>query len=237
MLDPSFLAAFFSLDYAAVAVLFLAWFGSGWVIEHPPSWRPSVNLLVSGYQRQWMREMARRDNRIFDSQVIATLRQGASFFASATILAIGGGLALVGNTEPLARLSSDLRFASDPGVLWEAKLLLLVIMLVNAFLKFVWSLRLFGYCAVLMAAVPNDVNDPTAQMRADQAGEVCVNAARSFNRGLRTTYFTLAATAWLLGPALLIFASAITVIVVWGREFSSRSRAVMLQGAHLPTQT
>jgi uncharacterized membrane protein len=33
---------------------------------------------------------------------------------------------------------------------------LVVAFLANALLKFIWAHRLFGYCSILMAAVPND---------------------------------------------------------------------------------
>ena len=75
----------------------------------------------------------------------------------------------------------------------------MLLFLADALLKFIWSNRLFGYCAVLMAAVPNDADDPRAFHRAAQAAEVNITAARSFNRGLRSVYFALAALAWLLG--------------------------------------
>ena len=71
----------------------------------------------------------------------------------------------------------------------QIKLAFAALFLVYAFLKFVWSSRLFGYCAVLMAAVPNDPNHPQAIPRAIMAGEINIRAALSFNRGLRAMYF------------------------------------------------
>ena len=106
---------------------------------------------------------------------------------------------------------------------------MLLICLANAFLKFVWSHRLFGYCAILMAAVPNDPEDPKAYPRADQAAEVSITAARSFNKAMRATYFSLAAAAWLLGPLPLAVAVIATTLMLYRREFSSRSRQVLLQ--------
>jgi len=45
---------------------------------------------MAGVRRDWMREFRHRENRIFDAQIIASLRQGSAFFASTAILAIGG---------------------------------------------------------------------------------------------------------------------------------------------------
>ncbi|HAV08842.1 MAG TPA: DUF599 domain-containing protein [Rhodobacteraceae bacterium] len=214
-------------DFAALAALLTIWLAIGWRIENPTRERPSVTVLVTAYRREWMRQMVDRNPRIFDSQTLSTLRQGASFFASASMIAIGGGLALIGNSERLAGVGSDLQIDA-PASVWEIKVLLILLFLTNAFLKFVWSHRLFGYCAVVMAAVPNDPTDAYALPRAQKAGEINITAAKSFNRGLRSVYFALAACGWLLGPYALIGATALTALVLWRREFASRSRAVLM---------
>jgi uncharacterized membrane protein len=165
---------------------------------------------------------------MFDAQVVGTMRQGSTFFASTTMIAIGGGLALLGNTERLAGLAQDLALGTAPALVWEVKILTILLFLANAFLKYVWAHRLFGYCAVLMAAVPNEPDDPTAYPRAGQAAEICVTAARAFNRGLRATYFALAAVAWILGPMALIVGTVITLAMLYRREFASHSRTVLL---------
>ena len=232
---------FFSpVDYAALALLVLAWLGIGWRIENPSARRVSVAVLMEGYRRDWMTHMVSRNPRIFDAQLLANLRQGTAFFASASMIAIGGGLALIGNTEPLEGLVEDFALTDTPSLVWEVKLLVILLFLSNAFLKFVWSHRLCGYCSVLMAAVPNSPEEPLAYIRAGQAAEINISAARSFNRAMRATYFALAATAWILGPVALILATAVTIAMLWRREFASQSRAALLRSppetAH-PTQT
>jgi uncharacterized membrane protein len=81
---------------------------------------------------------------------------------------------------------------------------------------------------VMMAAVPNDPEDPLAYHRAGQAAEINITAAQSFNRGLRSIYFALAALGWLIGPLGLVLATLAAASVLIRREFASRSRAVML---------
>jgi uncharacterized membrane protein len=175
-----------------------------------------------------MRHLVTRQPRIFDANILSTLRQGTTFFASASMIIIGGGLALIGNTERLLGLAEDLTLETAPAVVWELKILAILLLVANAFLKFVWSHRLFGYCAVIMAAVPNDPGDPDAQPRAAQAAEINITAARSFNRGMRSLYFALGGLAWLIGAIPLIVASGITVFVLWRREFASNSRRALI---------
>lgn len=219
---------FTPLDLSAVAMLLLAWVGIGWLIEHPRSKRPSVSMLMAEYRREWMRQMVTRQPRIFDAQTLSTLRQGTSFFASASMLAIGGVLAAIANAEQLVGIAQDLSLSRDPKFVWEVKLLVIMFFLTNAFLKFVWSHRLFGYCSVLMGAVPNEPTDPMALPRAAKAGEINITGARSYNQGLRSVYFALGATAWLLGSVPLIGAVVITFAVLWRREFASRSRSALI---------
>ena len=217
------------VDFLALALLAAAFFVLTWIIEHPTRHRPSVTVLMAERNRAWMREFVTRDPRIFDSQMIGSLRQGTSFFASTNLFAIGGLLALMGNTEPLRGVAEELMAEPTPLLIWELKLGLVALFLTNGFLKFVWAHRVFGYCSVLMAAVPNDPEDPMAHPRAAQAAELNIRAVINFNRGLRAMYFALGALAWLLGGYALIVAVAVVTWIVWSREFASIPRQILLK--------
>jgi len=108
--------------------------------------------------------------------------------------------------------------------------IMVILFLANGFLKFVWSHRLFGYCAVVMAAVPEgDAKNPETAKMARKAAKLNIYAARSFNRGIRTMYFALAGLAWLLGPVALILTTGATVLMLYRREFHSQSRLALLE--------
>jgi uncharacterized membrane protein len=217
-------------DSISLAVLVAAYLISGWVIEHPPRSHPSVSYLMQDYRRDWMRTFVTRQPRIFDATLIESLRQGTAFFGSASLIAIGGCVALIGNSATLQRIAEDLPIpSSSTGSDFAVRMLPVIGFLANALLKFVWANRLFGYCSVLMAAVPNEPEDPVAFHRAGQAAEINITAARSFNRGLQSIYFALAALGWLLGPWVLLGATLATVAVLLRREFRSQSRRVLLQ--------
>ncbi len=219
---------FTPLDFGALGLLVLGWALIGWRIEHPASKHPSTSQIMAGFRREWMQQMITREPRIFDAQVVASLRQGTAFFASTSVIAIGGTLALLGNAERLTGIANDLVLMDTPAFVWEAKMLVVALFLTNAFLKFVWANRLFGYAAVVMAAVPNDTSHPDCHPRAAQAAEINITAARSFNRGLRSVYFALACVAWLAGPITLLVATTFTLAVIWRREFASQSRTILL---------
>jgi uncharacterized membrane protein len=180
------------------------------------------------YRREWMHEFVTRDPRIYDATVLDGLRNGITFYASACMIAIGGGLALVGNTAPLQGLARDLPIADASALVLRVKVVFVLIFVANAFLKFVWSHRLFGYCSIMMAAVPNDPVHAECYPRAAQAAEVNITAARNYNRGLRSVYFALGALGWLLGPEALLVTASISHATLLRREFASQSRAAML---------
>ena len=224
------LTLFSQLDLAAVSLLLFSFIAIGGLIEYAPGARPSVSQLMAEHRRNWMQHMAARDVRIFDAQVLNGLRQDTAFCLDYNDR-YGSALALIGNADQLIGVAIDLNLNASSQVVWEIKLLLLLFFLTNAFLKFVWAHRLFGYCAILMAAVPNDPNDPLTLPTARKASEVNITGARSYNRGLRAIYFSLAAAAWLVGPIALIVATLITLSVLLRREFLSHSRLVLLDQA------
>lgn len=221
---------FSALDAVAVGMVLLTWVGVGLAVEHGLGARRSVSQLMKDYRRDWMKSFVTRQPRILDGAILNGLRAGTTFFASACMIAIGGGLALIGNTERLLSLADDLSLdAEAPALIWEVKILVMLFFVANGFLKFVWAHRVFGYCAVVMASAPND-EGKRAYARAAQAAELNITAARNFNRGLRAIYFALASAAWLLGPLALLIATLLTAGVLVRREFWSRSRAVLLEG-------
>lgn len=221
-------STFTPLDNVAFLALMFVWLVTGFLAEHPPSWRTSVTVLMKDYRRQWLVEFLTREPRIFDISLIDSLRQGTAFFVSGSMIAIGGGVALIGNATTLQGLAHDLTIGVEVSQL-RIKLIVVVGLMANALLKFVWSHRLFGYCAIMMAAVPNDPAHHLAMQKAMQVAEINIYSARSFNRGLNSVYFALAGLAWLIGPRTLILAVLVTGGVMIRREFYSHSRAAMME--------
>lgn len=219
---------FTPLDTTAFVLLILCWLATGFLAEHPPRWRPSVSHLMKDYRRKGMVEFLTREPRIFDISLIDSLRQGTAFFVSGSMIAIGGGIAMIGNATTLQGLAQDLTLGLDASQI-RVKLIVVVGLMANSLLKFMWSHRLFGYCAIMMAAVPNDHTHAHALPRALQTAEINITAAKSFNRGLNGVYYALAALAWLIGPKALIWAVIFTTGVMLRREFASHSRQVMLE--------
>lgn len=215
-------------DAAALAYLAMAFWAIGWLITHHPNGWRSTGEMVSAYRQLWMLRAARREVRVTDITLLATLRNGTSFLASMTMLAIGGAVALLGQIELLESVARNVAGGfNTPTSAQQAKLLCLIAVLAYAFLKFIWSLRVFGYCAVVMGAMPGDHpadTDEDIEREASRAAELNKIASRNFNEGLRAIYCALAMLAWFLGPFAFIAATTLTAAMLIRREFGSATR-------------
>ena len=54
---------------------------------------------MNRYREVWMQSMLDREMRMVDAQIIAALQNGTAFFASTSLIAIGGALTLLRSTE------------------------------------------------------------------------------------------------------------------------------------------
>ena len=224
---------FTTLDYAAVGWYLACWLGYMIFADHSPYRRHSMTAVMSGYRHRWMLVMLGRENRVVDTTIIGNLLNGAAFFASTTIFAIGGLLAALGATDSAIEILQDLPLAVTPSrAALELKMLLLVTSLVFAFFKFAWAFRLFNYCSVLIGAVPLEtVDNPEAEKMAGRAANVNSLAERHFNQGVRAYFFALAALGWLLHPILFMVTATWVVSVVHRRDFRSRARGFVREEA------
>ena len=215
---------FTNLDYAALAFFLIAWFGYHAALELTPAGRKSLNKVMNGYRYRWMEQMVVRENRIVDSTILASLMNGTAFFASTSLIAIGGVLALLRSTDAVLPLFAELPFGEPPTrVAWDVKVGGLAVIFVYAFFKFAWSYRLFNYMAIIVGAVPvlREGSRDEALAVARQAGAMNAVAGKHFNRGQRAFFFSLAYLGWFVSAYVLIAATAAVLYVMWRRQFAS----------------
>jgi len=214
-------------DLIALAWFLAVWLGYSVVIERSRQGRVSLNALMNGYRDEWMQRLLARDVRIVDSQVTAALQNGTAFFASTSLIAIGGALTLLRSTDQILPVMSLLPFGPKPTAeAWELKMLGLTIIFVYAFFKFAWSYRLFNYFAIMVGAAPPpaEKDTPEAKAFAHRAAKLCAEAGRHFNRGQRAFFFALGYLGWFLGPIPLAITALGIMVVMWRRQFTSDAR-------------
>ena len=165
-----------------------------------------------------------------DMQIMASLQNGTAFFASTSLLAIGGGLALLRATNDALAVLRELPVDLTPSpALWEIKCVGLILIFIFAFFKFAWSYRLFNYVAILLGAMPPSSQRDTAEAEAHvmRTTRLFEAAGRHFNRGQRAFFFALGYLGWFISPWFLMATSVVVAIVLWRRQFASDSRSAV----------
>src|SRR3954454_3833294 len=217
-------------DGAALAFFAAAWFAYHVVVEKTPAGRRSLNMVMDAHRRVWMQNMLARDNRIMDANINASLQNGTAFFASTSLIAIGGALALLRSTEDALSLFAGMPFGlATTREAWEIKVLGLAVIFVYAFYKFAWSYRLFNYAAILLGAVPplGQGGQPEMEAAAERAGRMNVVAGRHFNRGQRAFFFALAYLGWFVSAYVVLVWTAACLLVMGRRQLGSDALAAL----------
>jgi uncharacterized membrane protein len=218
--------AFTTLDLLAAGWFVLAWVGYALVVEATPLAHRTLNARMDAYRVVWMRRMARREIRIVDANIMGTLQNGSAFFASTSLIALGGALSFLRSPEEALRLFSALPFASPTSALaWEVKVMGLAVIFAYAFFKFAWSYRLMNYAAILIGATPDSLAEDEVDASEMAARAAAMNrlAGAHFNRGQRAFFFAVGYLGWFLGPALFAVATAGVLLVMARRQFGRTS--------------
>jgi len=218
-----------ALDIAALVLFGLCWLGYQPVLVRLSRGGGAINTDLTVIRAAWMRNMAARENRFVDVQLMGHALNSASFFASSNLLLIAAtASALFGGDASFRRVSSlDLVHTSTRFV-FEVQLALVLATLARGLLDFIWSIRQMNYCIAAIGAAPEAGSEPQRLARvADLASRILNPALSSFNAGVRGYYFALAAAAWLFGPWALIAGTVGAVsLLLWRQRRSPAAEAI-----------
>lgn len=218
-------------DDVAMAVFLGAWLAYYLFVEQSPVGRRGLNALMNEYRLRWMLEMQHRENRIVDASLLATIQSNTAFFASTSLIALGGSLALLRGTDDVLRIFLDLPLGGSVSRAgFEVKVIGLALIFGYAFFKFAWASRLYSYEAILVGATPAPASGRADQRRliALRAAEMNIVAGRHFNRGLRAIFFAVAYLGWFVSPYVMMGSTVLTLYVLWSRQFASDAQAAVL---------
>ena len=104
------------IDIAAFAAFVVLWVGYTLMAEHRTLLGRSLSAVMVRHRRAWMRALCDRDNRVADVSLVGSLMRSVAFFASASILVLGGLVALMGSGERAFTVYRDLPFAGSSGL-------------------------------------------------------------------------------------------------------------------------
>jgi uncharacterized membrane protein len=213
-------------DGGALVFFLAAWWFLGWLIDHSPWHRLTLSAAMTAQRREWMRQMAARDVRLVDANIITGLQQATSFFASTALLAVGAGFALLTAADTIigAFEQSFVHLQIDRASFY-VKTAVLMGLYAYAFFKFGWAYRLFNYSAVMLAATP-EAGRPGAEEAARSVADMNIAAAGQFTHGLRAFFLAIAILAWFITWWAFVAATLVIMASLANRQFNSRARHV-----------
>ena len=220
----------YSVDIFAVGFFILEWTVYSVTLEQTAYGRDSLSARMHIYRETWMRRMLEREARMVDTQIMGSLQNGTAFFASTSLLAVGGGLAMLRSTNDALAVLSKLPIDISPSpALWEMKCVGLMLIFVYTFFKFAWSYRLFNYVCILLGAMPPSSERGTEEAEAHviRTTRMFESGGRHFNRGQRAFFFALGYLGWFVSPWVLFVTTALVVVVIWRRQFASNAWRAM----------
>ena len=222
-------------DVAATLWLFLCWGGYTVFARKRAKNTFCIASVLHSYRQQWMVSMLRRSNRVADASLLSNLERNASFLASTAILVIAGLVTTLASVEKVHAMLVAMPISQShlSPLQLQFKITLLLLIYIYSFFTFTWAMRQYGFCAVLLGAAPLYDTPLATDKKGDDyarySAKIIDLAGHSYNYGLRAYYFSLAVLAWLVNTWLFAFAVALVVMVLYSREFHSRTLKAMIR--------
>lgn len=220
-------------DLGALALFLVAWMLHTLASDGRLVSRMSLTSAMNTQREAWMRTMAEREIRIVDTAIMSGLQQGTAFFASSSLIALGGCFALLGASDRVLQVLSDLPLGGAPSrAAFQIKVFGLVLILAFSFFKFGWAYRLFNYCTILIGAVPiphgEASRNPVTETAVWRATQMNMLAGKHFNSGLRGVFFSIGYLGWFVDPAVFVLSTLLLLAVLVRRQFFSAARQAVL---------
>ena len=218
-------------DIFSILLFFTAWYSIAWVGRHrKDNEKLTLSSISKNYRNQWMLHLLERDNRMPDVALMGNLMRNVSFFASTSILILASLIAVFGVVDDALKIFHDIPYAQQvSAAFWKLKLFLMVFIFVYIFFKLVWSLRQFNSTVIMIGAAPDSFNtDEDLFSYANNLGIVLNRSSQHFIEGMRGFEFALAAMAWFIHPLMFILATIFVSLVIYRREFASRTMRAMI---------
>lgn len=219
---------FTPIDYIALAWFLLLWGSYSWLNDVSRHGKTGMSKVMDVHRRNWMLQCARREVRIVDTQIMASLQSGTAFFATTSMLALGGSFSLLSQTERIVTLFKDLPITNGATTgATEIKLLILCAIYGYAFFQFGWAYRLFNYASILLGGIPPLYRDMEPEERraiefaASRPALMQMVAGRHFNWGLRALFYSIGFLGFFVSAWVFLFTTTFIAVVLYRRQYAS----------------
>ena len=225
------------LDLTALIVFLVVWLAYEPLLKVVARGKGAITTDMTVIRVAWMKNMAGRENKFMDGQLLGHALNSASFFASSNLILIAAAAGVLFGGESTFRSASSLiAIQTSSRLLFEGQIALVLVALARGLLDFIWAIRQMNYCIAAVGAAP-DTEDQAFKTAYGEAAARLLNPALSaFNAGVRGYYFALAAAAWLFGPIAFMLATLGAVsLLLWRQRRSKAAGAIsdlrkLLQG-------
>src|SRR5690606_41854288 len=144
------------LNICAALWFFFCWIGYTSFARRKAKTTYCLSSVLHVYRKQWMEIMLRRENRMTDTALIASLERNATFLASTSMFVIAGLVPITASTEQVHDTFATLPFSNELMTPFESqlKIILLLAMFVHAFLTLTCPMRQPGSTPISLAPPP-----------------------------------------------------------------------------------
>jgi len=219
-------------DMISFSWFMVVWAGYTLLADRNWGTRCPAAQVIHDYRVRWMERLLQRENRMADVNIVTAHMRAGILFSSISILLMAGVMAILGNLGKARELASELSFAvAASREMWEIKVIMLLLIFVYAFFKYVWCIRQFNFSLVFIGAapMPDDVTERDRKTFPQSGARLVERGIITFNRGLRAYYFGLALLAWFIGPVYLAVAAIWVVAVLFRRDFRSQTLQALVE--------
>jgi len=225
------------LDLTALIVFLVVWLAYEPLLKVVARGKAAITTDMTVIRVAWMRNMAGRENKFMDGQLLGHALNSASFFASSNLILIAGAAGVLFGGESTFRSASSLiAIQTSSRLLFEGQIALVLVALARGLLDFIWAIRQMNYCIAAVGAAPDTEDEAFKTAYGEAAARLLNPALSAFNAGVRGYYFSLAAAAWLFGPIAFMTATLGAVsLLLWRQRRSKAAGAIadlrkLLQG-------
>lgn len=155
--------------------------------------------------------MGKEGQEVLAVQTLRNAIMGPTFLGSTAVLLMIGTLTLTGQGDKLEYTWHSLNIiGAVKQELWLAKLLLLLLDFLIAFMCFAQAVRLLTHVGFMINVPARDTRRNSPQFVAAQ-----LNRAGNYHwMGMRAYYFAVPAAFWLFGPHFMVIASIAAVVML-----------------------
>ena len=223
------------VDVICAVLVLILWVGYARFAKLRARTSFSVSRALHTQRLYWIKRLLKRDNRVADVGVLRGIEHSVIFFASSTVLVIGAMLTVLFGEGMVDVAMLNIQAAGGwVGVPREFKMVCVLLIFIHAFFQFTWAVRQYSFFSVLLgsAPMPEEIPDYSAEEIEEVANDLARLADRAghaFNFGLRAWYFALAFCGWFISPYAMLVGAIIVVLVLYRREFRSKSLQSMVR--------